>query len=69
MAIALFQIIMLSVSANKLWRLKDQADEYAALIMEELDPDGLGYIEVVNDRFLLASHHTITILCSKGSLF
>ena len=42
----LFQIIMLSASANKLSRLKEQAEEYAALIMEELDPEGLGYIEV-----------------------
>ena len=41
-----FQIIMLSASANKLSRLKEQAEEYAALIMEELDPEGLGYIEV-----------------------
>lgn len=40
------QIIMLSASANKLARLKEQAEEYAALIMEELDPEGLGYIEV-----------------------
>ncbi|GJN17759.1 hypothetical protein PR202_gb04855 [Eleusine coracana subsp. coracana] len=40
------EIIMLSASANKLSRLKEQAEEYAALIMEELDPEGLGYIEV-----------------------
>ena len=39
---------MLSASANKLSRLKEQAEEYAALIMEELDPEGLGYIEVIN---------------------
>lgn len=37
---------MLSASANKLSRLKEQAKEYAALIMEELDPERLGYIEV-----------------------
>jgi hypothetical protein len=59
--IALFQIIMLSASANKLSKLKDQAEEYAALIMEELDPEGLGYIEV-NYRFLLAYYQAITIL-------
>uniref|UniRef100_A0A2N9GUU5 Uncharacterized protein n=1 Tax=Fagus sylvatica TaxID=28930 RepID=A0A2N9GUU5_FAGSY len=41
------EIIMLSASANKLSRLKEQAEEYAALIMEELDPERLGYIEVV----------------------
>ena len=42
------QIIALSASANKLSKLKDQAEEYAALIMEELDPDNLGYIEVTS---------------------
>ncbi|KAG8488456.1 hypothetical protein CXB51_016198 [Gossypium anomalum] len=40
------EIIMLSASANKLGRLKDQAGTYASLIMEELDPDHLGYIEL-----------------------
>ena len=37
---------MLSASANKLGNLKQHASEYAALIMEELDPDHHGYIEV-----------------------
>lgn len=37
---------MLSASANKLSKLKEQAEGYAALIMEELDPENLGYIEV-----------------------
>ncbi|XP_021279961.1 respiratory burst oxidase homolog protein A isoform X2 [Herrania umbratica] len=41
------EIIMLSASANKLSRLKEQAEEYAALIMEELDPERLGYIETI----------------------
>jgi hypothetical protein len=45
------QIIMLSASANKLSRLKEQAEEYAALIMEELDSEGLGYIEVKYHMF------------------
>ena len=36
----------MSASANKLSKIKDDAEEYAALIMEELDPDNLGYIEV-----------------------
>lgn len=40
------QLIVLSASANKLAKLKEQAEEYAALIMEELDPEKLGYIEV-----------------------
>jgi hypothetical protein len=41
-----FQIITLSASANKLSKIKERAEEYTALIMEELDPDGLGYVEV-----------------------
>ena len=40
------QIITLSASANKLSTIQTNAEEYAALIMEELDPDGLGFIEV-----------------------
>ena len=40
------KVIVLSASANKLGNLKKQAAEYAALIMEELDPDHQGYIEV-----------------------
>lgn len=48
---------MLSASANKLSKLTEQAEEYASLIMEELDPENYGYIEVYN----LASrtHQTI----------
>ncbi|XP_009799187.1 respiratory burst oxidase homolog protein E isoform X1 [Nicotiana sylvestris] len=40
------ELIMLSASANKLSKLKERAAEYASLIMEELDPDDLGYIEL-----------------------
>lgn len=40
------QIITLSASANKLSNIQKQAEEYAALIMEELDPDNHGYIMV-----------------------
>lgn len=40
------EVIRLSASANKLSKFKDQADEYSAMIMEELDPDHLGYIEL-----------------------
>ncbi|KAH7293928.1 hypothetical protein KP509_28G048400 [Ceratopteris richardii] len=40
------EVIRLSASANKLNKFKDQADQYAAMIMEELDPDHLGYIEL-----------------------
>ena len=41
------QIISLSASANKLSKIQEQAEEYARLIMEELDPNELGYIEVI----------------------
>jgi respiratory burst oxidase len=40
------QIIALSASANKLSKIQERAEEYAALIMEELDPDNLGFIKV-----------------------
>ncbi|XP_047069375.1 respiratory burst oxidase homolog protein E-like isoform X3 [Lolium rigidum] len=40
------ELIVLSASANKLSKLKEQAEEYALLIMEELDPEDLGYIEL-----------------------
>ncbi|CAN4110014.1 unnamed protein product [Withania somnifera] len=40
------ELIMLSASANKLSKLKERAAEYASLIMEELDPEGLNYIEL-----------------------
>ncbi|KAI3447247.1 hypothetical protein Pfo_003912 [Paulownia fortunei] len=40
------ELIMLSASANKLSNFKERAKEYASLIMEELDPEHLGYIEL-----------------------
>ncbi|XP_042503456.1 respiratory burst oxidase homolog protein A-like [Macadamia integrifolia] len=52
------EIIELSASANKLSRLKEQAEEYAALIMEELDPEGLGYIELWQLETLLLQKDT-----------
>ncbi|KAL8141610.1 hypothetical protein V2J09_014642 [Rumex salicifolius] len=52
------EIIMLSASANKLSRLKEQVEEYAALIMEELDPEGLGYIELWQLETLLLQKDT-----------
>lgn len=47
------EIISLSASANKLSNIQKQANEYAALIMEELDPDNVGYIMVQNLETLL----------------
>ncbi|ONM32243.1 Putative respiratory burst oxidase homolog protein H [Zea mays] len=40
------EVIVLSASANKLAKLKKHAATYASLIMEELDPDHRGYIEI-----------------------
>ncbi|GAB2234086.1 hypothetical protein Droror1_Dr00003323 [Drosera rotundifolia] len=40
------EVLVLSASANKLNKLKQQASVYAALIMEELDPDHRGYIDI-----------------------
>lgn len=59
------EIISLSASANKLSTILDHAEEYAALIMEELDPDGLGFIELHNLEMLLLqapthSNNTVT---------
>ncbi|KAJ4842286.1 hypothetical protein Tsubulata_028851, partial [Turnera subulata] len=49
----ILQIITLSASANKLSKIQERAEEYAALIMEELDPDNLGFIEIYNLETLL----------------
>jgi hypothetical protein len=53
---------VLSASANKLSKLKKHAATYASLIMEELDPDGRGYIEVSGNEkllfFLMQQAHT-----------
>ncbi|KAG5014394.1 hypothetical protein JHK82_020082 [Glycine max] len=47
------EIICLSATANKLSNIQKQAEEYAALIMEELDPDDTGYIMIDNLETLL----------------
>ncbi|VFQ66822.1 unnamed protein product [Cuscuta campestris] len=47
------EIISLSASANKLSTIQKQADEYAAMIMEELDPSNQGYIKIENLEMLL----------------
>lgn len=64
------QIITLSASANKLSKILEQAEEYAALIMEELDPDNIGYIDVSSllSYFFLfmffCSYHKLGLDCS-----
>ncbi|KAG6502067.1 respiratory burst oxidase homolog protein E-like [Zingiber officinale] len=52
------ELIILSASANKLAKLQEQAEEYAALIMEELDPENLGYIELWQLEALLLQRDT-----------
>ncbi|KAL5698248.1 hypothetical protein ACHQM5_029313 [Ranunculus cassubicifolius] len=52
------ELIMLSASANKLSKLKERAEEYASLIMEELDPENLGYIELWQLEGLLLQKDT-----------
>nr|ABW87870.1 NADPH oxidase [Nicotiana attenuata] len=47
------EIIGLSASANRLSTIQKQADEYAAMIMEELDPNNHGYIMIENLEMLL----------------
>ncbi|KAL8516150.1 hypothetical protein ACS0TY_014715 [Phlomoides rotata] len=40
------EVLVMSASANKLSKFKQHAPTYASLIMEELDPDQKGYIEM-----------------------
>ncbi|VFQ87252.1 unnamed protein product [Cuscuta campestris] len=47
------EIIRLSAGANKLSNIQKQSDEYAAMIMEELDPFNLGYIMIESLETLL----------------
>ncbi|GAA0166655.1 oxidase [Lithospermum erythrorhizon] len=61
------EIIASSASANKLSNIQKQADEYAALIMEELDPNNVGYIMIEDLEMLLlqAPSHSVHIGESK----
>ncbi|XP_057767733.1 respiratory burst oxidase homolog protein C-like [Salvia miltiorrhiza] len=47
------EIISVSASANKLSDIEKQADAYARVIMEELDPDNLGFIMIEKLEMLL----------------
>ncbi|KAI3906448.1 hypothetical protein MKX01_029063 [Papaver californicum] len=42
------EVIEYSASANNLPSVTNLASQYAAMLMNELDPDGLGYIEIGN---------------------
>ncbi|KAK1272192.1 hypothetical protein QJS04_geneDACA016202 [Acorus gramineus] len=52
------ELITLSASANKLAMLEEQVEEFASLIMEELDPEKLGYIELWQLEALLLRRDT-----------
>lgn len=43
---ALLQSILLSASTNKLSLSHEEAEDYAALVMEEVDKENRGYIQV-----------------------
>ncbi|CAI9297887.1 unnamed protein product [Lactuca saligna] len=47
------EVLIMSAAANKLSNFKNQAGTYAALIMDELDPDHRGYIEMWQLEILL----------------
>ncbi|CAN4098885.1 unnamed protein product [Withania somnifera] len=47
------EVLAMSASANKLSKFKQHAATYASLIMEELDPNHLGYIEMWQLKTLL----------------
>lgn len=61
------EIISFSASANKLSNIQKQAEEYAALIMEELDPDNLGYIMIDSLETLLLYGPEETVVRGKES--
>ncbi|KAJ9548345.1 hypothetical protein OSB04_020888 [Centaurea solstitialis] len=50
---SILKVLIMSASANKLSNFKNQAGTYAALIMDELDPDHRGYIEMWQLEILL----------------
>ncbi|KAF7840203.1 respiratory burst oxidase-like protein C [Senna tora] len=55
------EILSLSATTNKLSNIQKQAEEYAALIMEELDPEETGFIMIDHLEMLLLhgpSHST-----------
>ncbi|CAH8304297.1 unnamed protein product [Eruca vesicaria subsp. sativa] len=55
------QIISLSSSTNNLSAIQKKAAEYAAMIMEELDPHNIGYILVESLKELLMKAETATL--------
>ncbi|EFJ10582.1 hypothetical protein SELMODRAFT_127954 [Selaginella moellendorffii] len=66
------EVILLSASANRLSILEEQAEEYAALIMEELDREKNGYIGLLQLEGLLRSpsacDHQSQMISSSATL-
>ncbi|CAN8302342.1 unnamed protein product [Cochlearia groenlandica] len=60
------EIISLSASANNLSTIQKRADEYAALIMEELDPENIGYIMLESLETLLLQAASQSVITSTG---
>ncbi|KAG5605912.1 hypothetical protein H5410_027404 [Solanum commersonii] len=54
---------MVSASENKLSKLKENAGEYACLIMEELDPEDVGYIRVYSSGLQSVLKNSNTNMC------
>ncbi|KAJ3688508.1 hypothetical protein LUZ61_017672 [Rhynchospora tenuis] len=61
------EILTLTASANKLTKILERVDEYTALIMEELDPNHLGYIELENLEMLLLQPQVQTAKLTHNS--
>ncbi|QHO27785.1 uncharacterized protein DS421_7g211030 [Arachis hypogaea] len=61
------EIICLSATTNKLSNIQQQTEEYAALIVEELDPEETGFIMVmVAASFIGALVYAIAAVCNSA---
>jgi len=56
------QTILLTASINKLSVTRDEADDYAALIMESVDNKNKGYIEV---PYIILNKYSTTNLAAS----
>uniref|UniRef100_A0A1J3D9X9 Putative respiratory burst oxidase-like protein G n=1 Tax=Noccaea caerulescens TaxID=107243 RepID=A0A1J3D9X9_NOCCA len=59
------EVINLSFSTNSLSRIQKKADEYAAMIMEVLDPHNMGHIMVESLKNLLLQAETEPVLTNS----
>ncbi|KAK1436764.1 hypothetical protein QVD17_02546 [Tagetes erecta] len=62
----LTEIISLSAKDNKLSNISKKVDEYAKLIMDELDKDNLGYITIESLKRLLFQESTHNVSTVRG---